>query len=241
METTIWVPGNWTDRNEIVTRVAQTAEYLFIGLLMKDLVTNDFFKADIFTPDWTDKEAFAYFNAARPDPISAKDLGLTCTTPIFSLTCETGSIESLEKLAKAAAFLLKLGGIGIKVINGGSFLTREEWDAHPIPNLHDIFEAFVLVYWNKQGVFSSGMHNFGLRDVFVPLENDKDSNYLVRSFAWYVLNEKPIIKCGETFSLGPEEPYFKVLETSDNFFPVDDPYHNPYGLWKLCPITEDVN
>ena len=241
METTIWVPGNWTDRNEIVTRVAQTAEYLFIGPLMKDLATHDFFKVDVFTPDWTEKDAFACFNVARSNPITTKDLALTCTTPIFSLACETGSIESIEKLVKAATFLLKLGGIGLKILNGGSFLTREEWDSNSFPDLQAIFDAFVLIYSNAQGVFSCGMHNFGLRDVFVPLENDKDSNYLIRSFAWYVLNEKPIINSGEIFSLGPDDPYFKVLETSDNFFPIDHPYHNPYGSWKLCPIAEDVN
>lgn len=100
---------------------------------------------------------------------------------------------------------------------------------------HTLFELFVSFYPIEKGILTCGMSNFGKRDVLVPLTPDEESINFILSYAWYVINEQPEIKAGETFSLSKDAPIFKILEETDDIHEPELPLYNPYGLWKLWP------
>ena len=90
------------------------------------------------------------------------------------------------------------------------------------------------VYEIDEGMITCGMRNFGQRDVTVPLKLDNEGLDFIRSFTWYVVNEQPKIRDGDTFSSSEKEPLFKIFEKDDLR---DSEYllHNPYGLWQVVP------
>ena len=141
---------------------------------------------------------------------------------------------------RAACGLLKAGGIAVKVESSGVAHSAETWremtDSQFLPNLH---RAFVVSVGDKEGCFSCGMHNLGLRDAVVA-PDDADPGYaaqLMYRLQLYELLESPDLRHGHTFSLDAESPRFRLLAEDCTTYPSGDPFHNPYGMWRLTRLT----
>ena len=100
----------------------------------------------------------------------------------------------------------------------------------------DLFWAYVMLAGTPNRWFSCGMHNLGLPDItLVGVPGAEEAATLVDTLARYLLLDKPDIKEGETFGLGPDEPAFQLKKIPCREFPENDPYHNPFGLWEMSP------
>jgi hypothetical protein len=77
--------------------------------------------------------------------------------------------------------------------------------------------------WSTCGMVSLGLPDVGLEGV----PESQDAAVLVDTLARYLLLDRPDIKDGESFGLGPNEPAFRMTKRS-----TDD---NPFGRWDMSP------
>jgi hypothetical protein len=80
------------------------------------------------------------------------------------------------------------------------------------------------------------MHNLGLKDVVVENSHSADAVELVRTFAWYLFTEEPAIRSGQTFSVEPDAPVYRIIDSPGVSYPNGSLYANPYGAWRLEAI-----
>lgn len=230
-KTTVLIPGHWKDRKEIVVALPSRKKYLFAGPILMDIRTQTAFTACL-SQNWGDEDYFAEFARSFSQQF-AGETPLPINS-VFVIEAETGSFQQLEKLCDAISELLEIGGYGVKIANSGKLIARKAWEGLSFSS-QTLFELFVSAYHTDKEILTCGMSNFGKRDIFVPLTPDDEGINFTLSYAWYVLNEKPEIKAGETFSLSRNDPVFKIFEEEDDMRGSDHPYYNPYGIWKLWP------
>ncbi|RDZ17777.1 hypothetical protein C3744_02470 [Priestia megaterium] len=84
-----------------------------------------------------------------------------------------------------------------------------------------------------------GMHNFGYKDLLTSTSNTNPAETvgLFQTFCLYTLIENPVFNSGETFSVDPKAPVFQLSAESCVLFESDDPFYNPYGVWRLNKIS----
>lgn len=101
-----------------------------------------------------------------------------------------------------------------------------------------MIQAFVrLPIESGEELHTCGMHLLGRPDVAVPKMDPHEAVGWLRSFALYQTAEAPpgALKSGQGFRLEPGGER-RVLHQRDEvgWYPVDDPFHNPWGAWLLA-------
>lgn len=235
--TILCIPGNWSDRTEIVTAIAKSNinEFIFAGMILLNLKTHEGFTLEIHERDDRMKESFKW--AGMANRISEAFLNeVDKHKYVIYLSSETGNSESAMALAEAGKAVLKSGGIGIKVETTGKAFTKEHW----IELLHEfkesnLYQMFVLdsISDGKGKTYSCGMHNLGLKDSIVYDEEFQEAVHLISIFGYYQLIEKPEIKHNQTFSTSTEAPVFVISEEKNQPNKGYELFENPYGMWKL--------
>jgi len=236
-KTVLCIPGNWNNRTEILTSIAENNlnEYFFAGMILLNLKTNTGFELEICERDDRMKDAFKW--AGMVNRISDEFLNeIDKHKYVIYISTETGTLESAKLIAEAGNAILKAGGIGIKVESTGKAFTKEHWtkllNNYEEPNL---YEMFVLdsISDGKGMTYSCGMHNIGLKDSIVYNEEFQESVNLISIFGYYQLVEKPIIEENQTFSTDSESPIFIITEEKNQPNKGDELFENPYGMWRL--------
>ncbi|MBY0273413.1 MAG: DUF4261 domain-containing protein [Alphaproteobacteria bacterium] len=225
------IPGPWTDKTDLSAALMTRKKYLFAGLLLMDIKTHETFTAEL-KQDWSAEDYFAEFAPLLSDQDT--EMAYPPAESLFIIEAETGSFQELQRLCDAVTEILKIGGYGVKLINSGKVVSQKVWGTLSF-SAQTLFELFVSIYPVEKGILTCGMSNFGKRDVFVPLILDDEGENFILSYAWYIVNEQPEIKAGETFSLLKNSPVFKIFEEEDDMRGPEHPFYNPYGLWKVWP------
>lgn len=236
-KTVLCIPGNWKNRTEIVTAIAENNlnEFIFAGMILLNLKNNVGFELEICERDDRLKESFKF--AGMVNRISEEFLNkVDKHSSIIYLSAETGDLESVKSVADAGNAILKSGGIGIKVETTGKAFTSEHW-TELLNNYEEtnLYKMFVLdsISDGKGITYSCGMHNLGLKDSIVYNEEFQESVNLISSFCHYQLIEKPEIMNNQTFSIDAEAPIFVISEEKNQPNKGDELFENPYGMWKL--------
>ena len=215
----------------IITAFASRNEYLFLGLILMHIKTQVSFTAALIQ-DYVYEEYLTEFPSLFRDQHTEQTS--SPINSVFIIEAEAGSFQKLKKLCNAISEVFQIGGYGVKIENSGKFISRECWEGLSFSS-QTLFELFVSVYPTDTGIITCGMGNFGKRDVFVPLKPDDDAINFILTYAWYILNERPEINEGETFSLSKNSPSFKIFESEDQMREAEHPFYNPYGIWKMWP------
>jgi hypothetical protein len=236
-KTILCIPGNWNDRTEIVTAIAENNmnDFIFAGMVLLNLKTNKGFELEICERDNRMKDSFKF--AGMVNRVSDEFLDeIDKHKYVIYLSAETGDLESATEIAEAGNAILKSGGTGIKVETAGKAFTKEHW-ADLLTDFEEsnLYEMFVLdSIANKEGqVYSCGMHNLGLKDTIVAGEEFNDATTLMKSFNYFVLMDKPNLKENHTFSPSEEWPTFKITEENNQPNKEHELFENTYGMWKL--------
>lgn len=181
------------------------------------------------------------FEVAGQERISKKELeSIERHTFILFLIGKGGSLADAENIMKAGNAILNSGGIALKVETSGKAFTPHQWKN--ILNTEEnekFFDAFVvLLQYEDNSIYTCGLHNIGMKDIFCnSKKNTNESVNTILSFLYYLLQEKPIIKSGETFSEKEGAPVFKIVEERSILYPEEDLFHNPYGIFRLNPVN----
>ena len=233
--TKILIPGLWETYSDCVIKIAQGKKYLFAYKILMSIekkISYSSWLSDDWSPNDYQEEFPQFFLRGVPH--------CEADSPIKSLFVIDAKLETwqdLENLHQAVSGVLEAGGLGVKILNSSKVISAEGWKNLNF-TLEEAFELFVSVYETDKGTITCGMSNFGHKDILVPLSLDEDALTLVRTFAWYLIDEKAKINDGETFSLPEEEaPLFKIFSSDDDVRVEENHrFFNPYGLWKLWPL-----
>jgi hypothetical protein len=235
-QTILGVPGLWRTRSDLVTAIARDSDgYLFAGMILMHIDTQDQFTLEVYEHDDRLRDAFAVAGRGR---LTASELAkIDKHTFCLYLVGEGGSIRSAEKFMKAANALLNCGGLGVKVESAGTAHSPSGWrDLCKNAGLVAMLNAFVVHVGGDGDFCSCGMHNLGQPDCVVEADVEPSvAANLIHRFLLYLLAEKPTIKTGQTFSVDAASPRYRLAKENCSRFPKDDPFHNPFGIWKMLP------
>lgn len=160
------------------------------------------------------------------------------------LTPETSLAVSRQMLSLVAA-ALQAGALAIKGESSGIAHGKERWlqlDARAQGEP----EAALIRAWVRFPIasesvhYSVGMHLLGFPDVEVAPGELAEIEIVdtISSFLHFLLIDKPTtLASGHTFGLAPDARRFRLFKTECKHYEPDDFHFNPYGYWRLIPIT----
>ena len=239
-EAILCIPGDWTDHLVLGARLVRESDgYLFAGRVLMHLETKDKFELQVEKADPRIMTAFAY--AGRHWDGTAAMERIATHASVAYLIGEGGSLASAERLMLAGEALIKVGGLGVKVESSGVAHSPDAWRglvAHR--HIFGAHDAFVLYVRGAQ-VYSCGMHHFGLPEAIVDQADVEDAAELLRIFTRYLLNERPKILAGQTFSVAKDAPVFRIVEGMPIDYGADSLFQNSYGMWRLELIRPQIS
>ncbi|MCB9649531.1 MAG: DUF4261 domain-containing protein [Deltaproteobacteria bacterium] len=233
-EIVLCVPGRWTDRSDLVRSIVEkSGGYLYAGQVLMHVETNASFELLVEGPDDRMAEAF---RAAGRHWIEEGDLELLRGhTHVLYLIAKAGSFELAQAAMEAADALLRAGGLAVKVETTGVAHRASTWhDLVENRNPLSVFRALVITAIGEPS-YSCGMHNLGLRDAIVSDPQAKNVGALLGHFCLYHFTESPVLRSGETFALGPDEPIYRLEEEPCTIHDGASSFRNPLGMWRLVP------
>jgi hypothetical protein len=235
-QTVIGVPGRWTTRSDIVSAIAsQSGGYLFAGMAMVKIGTQDAFSLEVYDHDPSLKKAFSIAGHGR---LSEQDLeAIGSHTFTLYLGAPGGSVAAAKNLLHAANGLLKAGGLAVKVESTGTAHRADQWaEFCSHDHLGSLLQAYVNYVGSEDVYYSCGMHNLGHPDALVEADiSPNDAAELLHTFASYLLIENATLKDRETFSIDADAPRFRLFHGPCRMYEDGDLFHNPFGVWKLVP------
>jgi Domain of unknown function (DUF4261) len=209
-QTILCVPGLWKTRSDLVTSIAEhSGGYLFAGVILMHIETQDHFTLEVCGHDERLRYAFAVAGRARFTPSELADIDKH--TFCLYLVGEGGSVGSAGKFMKAGKALLDAGGLGVKVESAGTAHAPAVWrELCSNGSVVAMLKAFVAYVGEDGQFYSCGMHNLGYPDCAVEAEIETpEAVNLLHTFLLYLLTEKPQIKTGQTFSVDAESPRYR--------------------------------
>ncbi len=150
-----------------------------------------------------------------------------------------GSVETARRMIDAAAALVRAGGAGVFVDNSALAHGSDAWlDVAEDDGADALLYALVNRIRSRDELWSVGMHTLGARDALIARSRDDGADDgILLGFLGYLL------ECGAAVAEGDlvrDElgPLFHVRKEPCRRFRPDSPLRNPYGRWRLVPVTE---
>ena len=242
-KTILCIPGSWNSYEAFKDALIVTtdAKYMMAALVLMDVEGKTFFEVEF--SDHDDDMRRAFYLAGLVNQLQEDFLDEIAQHKfVVFLSADTGNPEAAKNIAKAAAVILKAGGIGVKIESTGLAFDKEIWlglvENYEEHHLYKLFVLDCIVDRDNDTVYTCGMHNLGLRDTIVQGEEPEDGIHLLRVFGYYQVVDKPIIQHDQTFRADMESPVYRILEEVEQPFYEDDPFYNPYGRWRLLRVEE---
>lgn len=230
------IPGNWEYRTEVVLSIAATSrqEYLFAGNILLHNATKDFF--EISSSEYDSRMENAFNWASQGALASSLLKAISKHKYVIYITGNGGSLKNASKIMEAGNAFLKAGGLALKVETAGKAFSKEQWDGLiKYPETSKYIKAFVKFIQEKDGtIYSCGMQNFGLPDMFFPLYLEPSMTVeLLKTFCLYQLLERPKIEMEQSSSITMGEKHFNITLKECHLYAKDDIYYNPYGMFHF--------
>ncbi len=232
VEIVLCIPGPWATRSELVDAIAKKSEgYIYAGRIMMKMGTDTSCELIFEGPD---ERMLGAFEAAGAHWKDTPEMDrIASHNSVVYIISEGGSVESAHDIMEAANGLLKAGGFAVKVESSGLAHPPQDWSEQCEYNYLFKSHSSFVVYVTSNQVYSCGMHNFGMHDAIVDESASDNPAELLRVFTLYLLSEKPEIKAGQTFSVAPEAPVYRILEAESIEYGEDSLFNNPFGTWRL--------
>lgn len=151
-----------------------------------------------------------------------------------------GSLGAARNLMQAAAAVLDAGGYGVKVETAGVALSAQDWleqTRRRETHVGALYIAYVALIGRQGQFYSCGMHNLGFPDAIVSAGlAAAQAGALLRGFLMQIIHEQPLLVSGETVVNDESGKQYRITHEPCHTFPPDDPFHNPFGVWRLQPL-----
>ena len=230
----VGIPGLWKTRTEIIESiVSNSGSFIFAGAVIFNAKTKEGFPLHVCEHDPQLAKAFSIGGQGK---ISKQTIDLI-GSHTFTLYCivPNTSANGARTMLSIVAAVLDSGGLAVKIETSGVAHSTERWKELAAGNQpFDLYCAFVTLIGSNEVFHSCGMHNFGLPDTCVDRSlQANEAASLLNEFNCYQLAESPKFTDGHTFSVGPNAPRFVLKKEECRFFPPDDCFFNPHGVWHL--------
>ncbi len=225
------IPGPWKDHNAFATAIADNGRYLCAGGMLVDLQSKSAFN---YTFEIADKRMAQAFRAAGPQLVESVLSQIERHRSVLYLISFELNSDGANALMRAAAAVLDVGGLAIKVETAGLAHSAAQWQEFcGAQHQHSAHQAFV-VYVSGANSYSCGMHNLGLFDAQLNVEEvwQTGAIELLRAFNWYQISEAPQLQTGQSFTTQETGPIYHLASVQPRFTPTD-PFYNPFGTWQL--------
>lgn len=235
-EAVICVPGPWAERSDLTrSLVHSNSGHIFAGMLLMNMETRVSCELQL---EGRDERMLAAFKAAGPHWSQTEEMmRIEEHRSVIYLIGHGGSQSNFAPLMHAARALLDAGGLGVKVESTGLAHQPDVW--RRLCNELYLFSAHeaCVVYVSGTDVYSCGMHNLGLRDAVLAAGDAEDAVELLRTFTRYLFAEQAEIRSGQTFSVAPDAPVYRVVEDEGPGYEASSLFNNPYGFYRLVPAS----
>lgn len=234
----IGIPGKWQNRSELLERIAKdSGGYLFIGFILMHPETLEKWDLEIYDFDKNLAKSYETAGYGSLSPSTLDEIASHTFTCYLIGECDT--YNSIRSMMKAVCTLLNAGGIAVKVETTGKAHSKENWfELTQSDDIWSLYTAFITLIKGDDVVgYSCGMHNFGLPDASIQDGiSIGDASKLLNTFLIYCLNENPELVDGHTFSIDHDSQYYGLTLEKCSYYPEDDLFYNPYGIWRLRPV-----
>lgn len=232
------IPGQWKDRSDIAASIAtRSGGYLFAGNVLMHAESQTHFELEIYDHDPSLAEKVRHSGMGQ---IPEEDLVALekYTFTLYLLSDKAGS-EVVEKMMDAALGLLNAGGLVVKIEKAGLSVSAAQWRKHAsIKAAYSLYRAMVTLVACEHEHFTCGMSAFSLPDCAV-IESDLQTAFEVATeFCCYQMAESPKLREGHTFGIATGAPRYRLSFENYTYYPPEDMFHNPNGLWKLEPVNK---
>jgi hypothetical protein len=174
--------------------------------------------------------SFGTASAAEQRSIDAAAGAMILYLPVELHTERTRVAELAEALASRGALAVRLeeSKLGYPIhrwteLVGGT----DPWS---------LYHAAVVLLEDDGGVGTCGMQLFSLPDArvaFAVAPDRKSANALLGTFNIFQLEEDPVLRSGETFSISKDASKHVIHHWPDARYPRGHSCHNPFGVWRL--------
>jgi hypothetical protein len=231
-EAVICVPGPWGDRSELIQALVRASgDFIFAGRVLMNMKTRESCELVFESPD---ERMLSAFLAAAPHWAQTPEMAkIKDHRSVVYLVGHGGSHKNFAALMLAANALVKAGGYGVKIESTGLAHSPAAWGQF-CDELH-LFSAHraCVLYLTGDDAYSCGMHNLGMKDAIVENLETSEAVELLRTFTWYMYTEQPSIREGQTFSVSPTAPVYRIANDPGVTYDEGSLFANPYGFWRL--------
>ncbi len=232
---TLRVPGLWEGPQDFVAELPEGCELRDGKLILADGWS---FELAALAADADFAKIFAT-GCSRP-PSEDDQIAIENYKFNLCITGLGGSVDAAKALLRAGAAAIAAGGHGVFIDNCGLAHGSDDW--LKLTEQEDAggpFWAFVMTAGNEQEVYSVGMQVLGMRDAVVPRTgDDRADDFQLRNFLGFTLQSGEPLADGDL--LGSEEaPMFRLKKEECTHFEPGNPFHNPFGQWRLLPVSSD--
>jgi hypothetical protein len=231
------IPGPWETAQDLTQAVAA----LDVGFAvcegeLVNSATNQHFRLELVEHD---PELRRTYELANRRSLSPADLALIGGHKHTAYLAGTGgSLEAARSMMQAAAVLLAAGGFAVKVETAGVAHSAHDWLAQTSRremHVGALYIAYVALVGHGGEYYSCGMHNLGFGDAIVAGLVAAQAGDLLRGFLMSVIHEQPILISGQSVVQDAQGTRYLLTHEPCRAFPQDDPFYNPYGVWRLLP------
>jgi hypothetical protein len=148
-----------------------------------------------------------------------------------------GSVDGARAVLRAAAAIVRAGGLGVFVDNCGSTHSPTDWlELAGDDGDGGVYWALVDLVGGPELMYSIGMHCLGQPDAELPdPPNAGVGMYILHNLLGYSYRSGVTIVDGDPIGT-PDGPSHRLRRVPCDRFEVGTPFHNPYGVWRLEPV-----
>ncbi|CAN7206473.1 hypothetical protein [Mesorhizobium sp. LjNodule214] len=236
------IPGPWEGRSAFVRAVAEasmpSAEYVAAGMIVMHGPSKAAFEFDFCDRDEDMTRAFASAGVVNELGKDVIDKIAWHRSVVYLLSTSPQTKETSISIAKAAAHLIKAGGLGVKVETAGKAFSADQWLERTSGDFVEIYGLVVLdSVSDGTTTYSCGMRNLGLWDSIVSGDEFQSAVKLLRGFNMYQLYESPKLLAGQTFGLETGAPRYRLSVETQQPDGEHNLYTNPFGMWRLSRVV----
>ena len=157
------------------------------------------------------------------------------------LICPGGSLDAGRNAMALAAVILRAGGDAVRVESAGLSHSAKNWLAQAERSETHVGALYIgyVALINRQGqVYSCGMHNLGFPDATVASTTSvRVAGELLRGFLMSVIHDQPLLVSAKSTLDDGAGTFYLLTHEACALCEPDDPFFNPFGVWRLTPVS----
>lgn len=228
------IPGQWANPRELIQRLPEGHRLTPETLTLSDGTEIEF---GLVKPD--NQFAHIFRTSCREAPTDEELATVDGYKANVFLRGPGGSMEAARTMMRAAAAIVRAGGVGVFIDNSALAHGGQNWlDMTDDGSPDALSFAFVSIIRGRTDVWTMGMHVLGLRDVVMKRTDMEGENGfdIVDVIRYLSRNEKPF---GDGHVIADQTgPRFRASAVDSPPERAGSPMHNPFGRLKLVSMSD---